>query len=81
MISLTKNSKLKPEEVFKKAKAFFAGGGFGLEIKEEDSDHLYMEGGGGAVNVIVSAITKGAKVDIEAKEWEIQAKNFMASIK
>ena len=81
MISLTKNTKLKPEEVLTKTKAFFGMKGFGLEVKEEDEDHIYLEGGGGGVNVIVSPAAKGAKVDLEAKEWEIQAKNFMASIK
>jgi hypothetical protein len=81
MLSVTKKSKLKPEEVLKKAVTFFGDGGFGLKVMEEDENHVYLEGGGGGVNVIVSAEAKGTKVDMETTEWEIQARNFLSSLK
>jgi hypothetical protein len=81
MLSITRNTKLKPADVLKKATSFFSTGGFGLKVMEEDENHIYLEGGGGAVNVIVSAAPKGAKVDVETREWETQVKNFMAELK
>jgi len=81
MLSMTKNTKLKPDDVLKKAATFFGGGGFGLKVMEEDKNHIYLEGGGGGVNVIVSAGVKGTKVDVETREWETQVKDFMGVLK
>jgi hypothetical protein len=81
MLSMTKNSKLKPEEVLKKAATFFGDGGFGLKVMEEDENHVYLEGGGGGVNVLVSTAAKGTKVEMETTEWDIQVKKFLASLK
>jgi hypothetical protein len=81
MISLTKDSKLKPEDVIKKAVAFWGPKGYGLTIQEQESCSAAFEGGGGGVNVSAAATAKGSTVDVEAREWESQAKDFMASIK
>ena len=81
MISLTKNSKLKPEDVIKKAIAFWGPKGEGLTIQEQDTCTIAFEGGGGGVNVSVVATAKGSTVDVEAREWESQAKDFMAALK
>jgi hypothetical protein len=81
MLSMTKNSKLKPEEVITRAVNFFGPKGYGLTIQEGDTCSVSMEGGGGGVRVTASKAEKGTTVDIETREWESQTKDFMASLK
>jgi hypothetical protein len=81
MLSLTKNTFLKPEDVIKRAINFFGPKGLGLKITEEDTCEVSLEGGGGGVSVIATAAAKGTKVDVETREWESQAKDFMAVLK
>jgi hypothetical protein len=80
MIKVSKESKLKPKEVIKRAVAFFGPKGYGLELKEEDKCNAYLEGGGGSVRVSVATTQKGSSVDVEAVEWEYQSKEFLGKI-
>jgi hypothetical protein len=54
MIKISKESKLKPSEVIKRAVAFFGPKGYGLEVKDEDKCNAYFEGGGGSVRIAVA---------------------------
>ena len=81
MISLTKNTKIKPEDAIKRAISFFGPKGYGLTIQEQDACSVALEGGGGGVNVSAAAAPKGSTVDVEAREWESQAKDFMTLLK
>ncbi len=81
MLNATKESKLKPEEVIKRAVNFFGSKGLGLIIKEEDKCSVYLEGGGGGVRVNTTASKKGSTVDVETREWETQVKDFLALLK
>lgn len=81
MLSLTKNTKLNQEEVIKKAEGFFGAGGLGLKTQEKDDCTIYLEGGGGGVRIITAKADKGTKVDLETREWESQAKDFMYLLK
>jgi hypothetical protein len=80
MIKVSKESKLKPQEVIKRAVAFFGPRGYGLELKEEDNCNAYFEGGGGSVRVAAATSKKGSSVDVESVEWDYQAKNFLEKI-
>lgn len=80
MIKISKESKLKPKEVVKRAVAFFGPKGYGLELKEEDKCNAYLEGGGGSVKVSAATTKKGSSVDVEAVEWEYQSKQFLGKI-
>jgi len=80
MIKVSKESKLKPKEVIKRAVAFFGPKGYGLELKEEDKCNAYLEGGGGSVRVSAATTKKGSSVDVEAVEWEYQSKEFLGKI-
>jgi hypothetical protein len=80
MLKISKESKLKPQEVIKRAAAFFGPKGYGLELKEEDNCNAYFEGGGGSVRVSASTSKKGSSVDIESVEWDFQAKEFLNRI-
>jgi hypothetical protein len=81
MLSMTKNTKIKPEDVVKRAIGFFGPKGLGLKITEEESCSVYLEGGGGGVRVTAEAAAKGSKVDVETREWESQVKDFMTVLK
>ncbi len=80
MIKISKESKLKPKEVIKRAVAFFGPKGYGLELKEEDKCNAYFEGGGGGVRVSAATAKKGSSVDIESVEWDYQSKEFLGKI-
>ncbi len=81
MLSMNKQSKLTPEEVIRRANSFFGARGLGLKVEEEDKCNIYFEGGGGSVRITAATSPKGSSVDIETREWEAQAKNFMAALK
>jgi hypothetical protein len=80
MIRVAAKSKLKPDELIKRAVKFFGPGGYGLGIKEQTSNYVCLEGGGGVVEVIASAEGKGASVELISREWDYQAKEFLGKI-
>jgi hypothetical protein len=81
MLSVTKESILKPEAVIQRAVKFFGPNGVGLKIMEQDNCNAVFEGGGGSVRVTAATTAKGSKVDIETREWESQTKDFLFTIK
>jgi len=80
MIRMSSKTKLKPEEVVRRAVSFFGPGGYGLEVKNKSTDCIYFEGGGGNVGVIASAEGKGASVELVSREWDYQVKEFLSDI-
>jgi hypothetical protein len=80
MLKIARESKLKPEEIIKKAIDFYGPKGYGLEIKEQDKCNAYLEGGGGSVRVNAATSNKGSSVDIESVEWDYQTKEFLNKI-
>jgi hypothetical protein len=81
MLKISRETKLKPEEVVKKAVAFFGPGGYGLQLKAEDDCIAYFEGGGGSIKVIAALGKKGSTVDVESVEWDYQAKQFFDKLR
>jgi hypothetical protein len=81
MLKISRETKLKPEEVVKKAVAFFGPGGYGLQLKAEDDCTAYFEGGGGSIKVIAALGKKGSTVDVESVEWDYQAKQFFDKLR
>ncbi len=81
MLRISKKSKLSGAEVIKEAVKFFGPEGYGLKVLEEDSCCVTFEGGGGGVYVSVTEEKKGNTVDIEAREWDFQVKEFLRKLK
>ncbi len=81
MLKLNIMTKLKPEEVVKKALEFFGPGGHRLKVIEQSDTCAYFEGGGGGVRVTTCTEEKGTSVDLETREWEYQIKEFARRIK
>jgi len=80
MLKIGKESKLKPQDVIKRAIEFYGAKGYGLILKEEDNCNVYLEGGGGSVRVSAATSKKGSSVDIESVEWDYQSKEFLGKI-
>jgi hypothetical protein len=77
---ISSKTKLKPEEVLRRAVNFFDPGGQGLAVKDESSGYVCFEWGGGGIEVIVSADGKGASVEVVSREWDFQVREFLGNI-
>ena len=80
MIKITKQTKIAPEEVINRASKFFGKGGEGLEEKERNPCCLSFEGAGGYVSISIFEEEKHRMVELETREFEYQAKQFMKTI-
>jgi hypothetical protein len=81
MLKIAKESKLVPAEAIKRAVAFFGPKGYGLKVVDECDTSASFEGGGGSVVVEACESKKGSSVDVQAVEWEIQAREFLSRLK
>ena len=81
MLKLSISTKLKPEEVIKKALGFFGPDGHGLKVTEQSDTCASFEGGGGGVEVTTCTDEKGTSVDLETREWEYQIQEFARMLK
>ena len=80
MIKITKKTKLASEEVIDRASKFFGKGGEGLEEKERNPCCLSFDGAGGYVSISIYEEEKHRMVELETREFEYQAKQFMKTI-
>ena len=81
MARYTKESKLEPEAVLRKAEEFFGAGGLGLQVIERNECCLSFEGSGGHVTVTAARCEPDkTEVDIETREWDYQVKEFMGKL-
>jgi hypothetical protein len=67
-------------EVMAQAEVFFGPGGVGLAMESRGDCCLYFEGGGGYVQISVPPSEGKITVEIETREWDYQARQFMAQI-
>ena len=81
MLKLNTRTHLKPEEVVKKAISFFGPGGYGMKVTDQNTGCASFEGSGGGVFITACTDGKGTSVDMEAREWEYQIKEFARNIK
>ena len=80
MIRIARQTGLGSEEVIDKASKFFGKGGEGLKEKERNSCCISFEGGGGYVSISIVDEEKTRMVDVEAREFEFQAKRFLEKL-
>jgi hypothetical protein len=80
MIRIAKSTRLTSEDVIAKAVAYFGKQGEGLEEKERNHCCVSFEGAGGYVAVYVVDEDTGRMVDVETREFEYQAKQFLNHI-
>ena len=80
MIRISKKSRLNPAEILEKASHYFGKGGEGLDETESGPCCISFSGAGGYVTVTVSEKTNQREVDVETREFEYQAKQFLGSL-
>ncbi|NNF98601.1 MAG: hypothetical protein HKM93_04430 [Desulfobacteraceae bacterium] len=80
MIRISKSTRLKPDLVIEKASTFFGKGGVGLKETERGGCCISFEGAGGYVTVSLAEDNQSTDVDVEAREWEYDAKRFLGHI-
>ncbi len=80
MIRISKSTQLGPEEIIRRAVAYFGEGGEGLKATERGSCCVAFDGGGGHVTVTVVDETAHRTVDVESREFEYQAKRFLERV-
>jgi hypothetical protein len=80
MLRLSRKTQSTSEQILDRAAEFFGPKGHGLEEKERGSCCVTFEGGGGYVTVAVSEQSDGRAVEIETREHEYQAKQFLARL-
>ncbi|MFH1383150.1 MAG: hypothetical protein ABIH70_09725 [Chloroflexota bacterium] len=81
MLKIASKTKLKPEQVIKKAVEFFGPSGNKLKVTEQSEACVSFEGMGGMVRVDVCPQGKLTEVVMETREFEYQAKEFLQKIK
>ena len=80
MINLEAKTKLTPEEVVIRLKKFFGKGGLGLELTEDAPQCLTFEGGGGYVTATLCLDEGKTRINLVAREWDYQIKEFVSSL-
>jgi hypothetical protein len=80
MIKIANQTRLAPEEVVERASKFFGKGGEGLEEKGRNACCISFEGGGGYVSISIFDEEKQRTVEVESREFEYQAKQFLATL-
>ena len=80
MIHISKKSRLNPDEILAKACRYFGKGGEGLDETERGPCCISFSGAGGYVTVAVSERSDLREVDVETREFEYQAKQFLGSL-
>ena len=80
MIKIAKQTKLASEELIDRASTFFGKDGEGLEETERNQCCISFEGGGGYVSISIYDEEKHRTVDVETREFEFQAKQFLATL-
>jgi hypothetical protein len=80
MIRIAKTTRHTADEIIRRASAFFGKGGEGLEQTGLQDCCVSFAGGGGHVTVFVADEKTHRTVDVEAREFEYQAKKFLETV-
>ncbi len=78
MIHISTKTRQKPEEVIEKAVQYFSRE-LGLKLTDRSICGAYFEGAGGHVKISLS-VNDETEVEVESREWENQAKEFLKKI-
>jgi len=80
MLRMSKKTKLSAEEIIRLASDSFGKEGVGLEETSRNDCCIRFEGGGGHVIVTVGKGDGKNSVDVETREWEYLAKEFLGKL-
>jgi hypothetical protein len=80
MIRLGTKTRKEGVQVLDQAVSFFGPQGLGLEVERRTTNSIYFVGGGGHVQITVSESNGETDVDVQSREWDYQAKQFIGKI-
>jgi hypothetical protein len=80
MIRVAKQTRLTPAEVIERASKFFGKGGEELKETQRNLCCISFEGVGGYISVSVVDEDSHRMVDVESREFEYQAKQFLTKL-
>jgi hypothetical protein len=80
MIHLGTTTTDSPVQVIEKAFDYFGPNGVGLRIARREPDAIQLEGGGGHVQITACAKGSRTEVDIQSREWQRQALEFLGRL-
>lgn len=80
MLRIGKTTGLKPVDIINNASTYFGGQGFGLEEIERSACCISFEGTGGYLTVLVVNAGEHRAVDVETREFEYQARQFLKTL-
>ena len=80
MLKIAKQTRLDPGEIIDRALKFFGKDGEGLEEKDRNPCCILFEGAGGFVSVSVFNEENHRTVEVETREFEYQAKQFLGTL-
>jgi hypothetical protein len=79
MLRIEVKTGLLPEDVINRAVKYFSS--MGVKVKAQSPNEVYLEGGGGGVDVLATADKNITTVQFVSTEWDIQVKEFITTIK
>ncbi|MCF8040172.1 MAG: hypothetical protein K9K79_12730 [Desulfohalobiaceae bacterium] len=80
MLRISKQTKSTPEEIIDRAVKYFGEGGENLDEVSRDACCVTFEGGGGYVRVSIADESGQRTVDIETREFDYPAKEFLGRL-
>jgi hypothetical protein len=80
MLRISKKIRMNTDEILGKASRYFGKGGEGLDETERSHCCISFSGAGGYVTVAVTEKANQREVDVETREFEYQAKQFLGSL-
>lgn len=80
MLRIAKRSRLNTDKIIAKASRYFGKGGEGLDEAERGPCCISFSGGGGHVTVMVVEEADKREVEVETREYEYQAKQFLGLV-
>lgn len=80
MIRIEKSVRTSPEKILDKAESEFGPDGLGLSISEKQETCIELSGSGGFVSVTACRDNGKTQVEVTAREWDAQAKSFVAGL-
>jgi len=80
MLKIAKQTGLAAEEIIDRASTFFGKDGEGLEETNRNPCCISFDGAGGYVSVSIEDEEKHRVVDVETREFEYQAKQFLGML-
>ncbi len=80
MLLISKRSRLSPDEIIARASSYFGKTGERLDETERGSCCISFSGGGGYLTIMVCEKDNMREVDVETREFEYQAKQFLGLV-